>query len=182
VLETLRARDDDVAAELVRRLAGIGKAIEASDYRIANIRAGYVYVISAIGAFGPNIVKIGTTRRLEPMDRVRELGDASVPFRYDVHAMLFSAGAVTLENELHKTFNDRRVNLVSERREFFFSAQPRSAPCCWRRTADCRSSVRTRRRPSISKASATGLYIARTLRTIPDVRSRFRIGSPDSTR
>ena len=63
-----------------------------------------MYVISNIGAFGPNIVKIGMTRRLEPMDRVRELGDASVPFRYDVHAMFFSADAVTLENELHKTF------------------------------------------------------------------------------
>jgi hypothetical protein len=80
-----------------------------------------VYVISNIGAFGPNIVKIGMTRRLEPMDRVRELGDASVPFRYDVHAMFFSADAITLENELHKTFASRRVNFVNERREFFFA-------------------------------------------------------------
>ena len=122
VLQVLRAKGDDVAAEeLIGRLADIDKAIEANDYRIANIRAGFVYVISNIGAFGPNIVKIGMTRRLEPMDRVRELGDASVPFRYDVHAMFFSADAVTLENELHKTFASRRVNFVNERREFFFA-------------------------------------------------------------
>jgi Domain of unknown function (DUF4041)/T5orf172 domain len=123
VLNALRAKGDDVAAaeELAGRLADIDKAIEAKDYRIANIRAGYVYVISNIGAFRPNIVKIGMTRRLEPMDRVRELGDASVPFRYDVHAMFFSDDAVTLENELHKTFAGRRVNFVNERREFFFA-------------------------------------------------------------
>jgi hypothetical protein len=120
-LEALRAKGAEVAAELTGRLAAIDKAIEANDYRIANIRAGYVYVISNIGAFGPNIVKIGMTRRLVPMDRVRELGDASVPFRYDVHAMFFSDDAVTLENELHKKFADRRVNYVNERREFFFA-------------------------------------------------------------
>ncbi|WP_201264536.1 DUF4041 domain-containing protein [Streptomyces olivochromogenes] len=122
VLESLRAKGDDTAvAELSRRLADIEKAIAANDYRLANIRAGYVYVISNIGAFGPNIVKIGMTRRLEPMDRVRELGDASVPFRYDVHALFFSQDAVTLESELHKAFADRRVNFVNERREFFFT-------------------------------------------------------------
>ncbi|TQK99203.1 T5orf172 domain-containing protein [Streptomyces puniciscabiei] len=122
VLESLRAKGDDTAVtELSRRLADIEKAIAANDYRIANIRAGYVYVISNVGAFGPNIVKIGMTRRLEPMDRVRELGDASVPFRYDVHAMFFSEDAVTLESELHKAFADRRVNFVNERREFFFA-------------------------------------------------------------
>ncbi|WP_406208845.1 GIY-YIG nuclease family protein [Kitasatospora sp. NBC_01560] len=95
--------------------------ITANDYRLANTRAGYVYVISNIGAFGPNIVKIGMTRRLEPMDRVRELGDASVPFRYDVHALFFSDDAVTLESELHKAFADRRVNFANQRREFFFA-------------------------------------------------------------
>jgi hypothetical protein len=122
-LDALRARGDETAAgDLAGRLADIDKAIAANDYRIANIRAGYVYVISNIGAFGPNIVKIGMTRRLDPMDRVRELGDASVPFRYDVHAMFFSDDAVALENELHKAFSDRRVNYVNERREFFFAA------------------------------------------------------------
>jgi hypothetical protein len=122
-LAALRAKGDDAAAtELANRLAEIDEAIEANDYRIANIRAGYVYVISNIGAFGPNIVKIGMTRRLEPLDRVRELGDASVPFPYDVHALFFSSDAITLENELHKAFADRRVNFINERREFFFAA------------------------------------------------------------
>lgn len=121
-LAALRANGDDAAAdELAARLADIDQAIEANDYRIANIRAGYVYVISNVGAFGPNVVKIGMTRRLEPMDRVHELGDASVPFRYDVHVLHFSDDAITLENELHKDFADRRVNFVNERREFFFA-------------------------------------------------------------
>ncbi|MGA5324128.1 DUF4041 domain-containing protein [Streptomyces seoulensis] len=121
-LATLRAQGDDSAVtELSGRLADIEKAIAANDYRIANIRAGYVYVISNIGAFGPNIIKIGMTRRLDPMDRVRELGDASVPFRYDVHALFFSEDAVALESELHKAFTDRRVNFVNQRREFFFA-------------------------------------------------------------
>jgi hypothetical protein len=121
-LAQLRAKGDDAAAdELADRLAEIDKAIEANDYRTANIRAGYIYVISNIGALGPNIVKIGMTRRLEPRDRVRELGDASVPFLYDTHALFFSDDAITLENELHKAFAHRRVNFVNERREFFFA-------------------------------------------------------------
>lgn len=121
-LEALRSNGDEAAVEeLTGRLADIEKAIATNDFRITNIRAGYVYVISNIGAFGPNIVKIGMTRRLEPMDRVRELGDASVPFRYDVHALHFSNDAVTLEHELHKTFANRRVNVINERREFFFA-------------------------------------------------------------
>ncbi len=121
-LEQLRAKGDTGAAdELAGRLAEIDQAIEANDYRTANIRAGYIYVISNIGALGPNIVKIGMTRRLEPRDRVRELGDASVPFLYDTHALFFSDDAVTLENDLHKAFADRRVNFVHERREFFFA-------------------------------------------------------------
>nr|WP_216094315.1 DUF4041 domain-containing protein [Jiangella alba] len=122
VLGALRAKGDDAAAdELVGRLAEIEQAIETNDYRTANIRAGYIYVISNIGALGPDIVKIGMTRRLEPRDRVRELGDASVPFLYDTHALFFSDDAVALENELHRAFAHRRVNLVNERREFFFA-------------------------------------------------------------
>ncbi|MFI0718114.1 DUF4041 domain-containing protein [Streptomyces sp. NPDC021224] len=121
-LASLRAKgDNDAVTELSGRLAAIEEAIAANDYRIANIRAGYVYVISNIGAFGPNIVKIGMTRRLDPMDRVRELGDASVPFRYDVHAMFFSNDAVALETRLHRAFAGRRVNFVNQRREFFFA-------------------------------------------------------------
>src|ERR1700722_8023264 len=122
-LQVLRAKGDNATVEeIARRLADIDSAIAANDFRIANIRAGYVYVVSNIGAFGPNIVKIGMTRRLDPMDRVRELGDASVPFRYDVHALHFSEDAVTLEHELHKTFAHRRVNFINERREFFFAS------------------------------------------------------------
>jgi hypothetical protein len=122
VLATLRANGDTAGAEeMAAQLAALDQAIEANDYRSANVRAGYVYVISNIGAFGPNIVKIGMTRRLEPMDRVAELGDASVPFRYDVHVLHFSDDAVAMENALHKRFADRRVNFVNERREFFFA-------------------------------------------------------------
>ena len=82
-------------------------------------RAGYVYVISNIGSFGEGIVKIGMTRRLEPMDRVRELGDASVPYRFDVHALVFSEDAPGLEYRLHSHFDDRRVNTDNLRKEFF---------------------------------------------------------------
>jgi hypothetical protein len=122
VLASLRASGDNAAAdELATRLGDIEAAIEANDYRIANIRAGYIYVISNVGAFGPGIVKIGMTRRLEPHDRIRELGDASVPFRFDTHTLFFSDDAISLEGELHKAFADRRVNFVNERREFFFA-------------------------------------------------------------
>ncbi|MFA9238258.1 MAG: DUF4041 domain-containing protein [Candidatus Paceibacteria bacterium] len=82
-------------------------------------RSGHVYVISNIGSFGENIYKIGMTRRLEPLDRVKELGDASVPFPFDVHAMIYSHDAPTLERKLHISFNNKRVNMINERREFF---------------------------------------------------------------
>lgn len=122
-LDALKASGDQAGiAELTEKLSALDEAIAHNDYRIANIRAGYVYVISNEGAFGPNMVKIGLTRRLEPMDRVRELGGASVPFPFAVHALFFSEDAVTLENELHKTFADRRVNYINERREFFFAS------------------------------------------------------------
>lgn len=82
-------------------------------------RAGHVYVISNIGSFGENIYKIGMTRRLEPDERVKELGDASVPFSFDVHAMIYSTDAPALENTLHKAFDSYRLNLVNNRKEFF---------------------------------------------------------------
>lgn len=87
--------------------------------REANARAGYVYVISNIGSFGDDIYKIGMTRRLEPMDRIDELSSASVPFEFDVHAMIFSEDAPALESMLHQAFDDRRVNMVNTRKEFF---------------------------------------------------------------
>ena len=82
-------------------------------------KRGHVYVISNIGSFGENVFKIGMTRRLEPEDRVRELGDASVPFKFDVHAMIYSDEARTLEYELHKAFAEKKVNMLNYRREFF---------------------------------------------------------------
>lgn len=121
-LQQARHNSDQVAITgLNDRLHEIDDAIERNDYRTANIRAGYVYVISNRGALGPHIVKIGLTRRLEPMDRVRELGDASVPFPFDVHAMFFAKDAVTVEADLHRAFAGRRVNHVNLRREFFFA-------------------------------------------------------------
>ncbi len=106
-------------AEIESHIADAEKAMQEVDYREANHRAGYVYVISNIGAFGEGVYKIGMTRRLDPQERIDELGDASVPFRFDVHAMIFSDDAPALENALHKAFEDRRLNKVNLRREFF---------------------------------------------------------------
>lgn len=121
VLDKLRASGESDAA-LEQKLTDVDAAIAQNDYRAANIRAGYIYVISNRGAFGEHVVKIGLTRRLEPLERVHELGDASVPFRFDVHALFFSEDAVSLEAELHAHFRDRRVNWANDRREFFFAS------------------------------------------------------------
>ncbi|MNE06836.1 hypothetical protein D3C80_994360 [compost metagenome] len=82
-------------------------------------KRGHVYIISNIGSFGEQVYKIGMTRRLEPEDRVKELGDASVPFQFDIHAMIFSEDAPALENELHKAFANKKVNMLNYRKEFF---------------------------------------------------------------
>lgn len=120
VLQTVEAAGDEQEVQRLReRLVEIEKGINDVAEREANIRAGYVYVISNLGAFGPNMVKIGMTRRLDPMDRVRELGDASVPFGFDVHALFFSDDAVGVEAELHRRFAEQRVNKINLRREFF---------------------------------------------------------------
>lgn len=105
--------------ELESKISDAEKAIKDVDYREANKRAGYVYVISNIGAFGKDVYKIGMTRRLDPQERVDELGDASVPFNFDVHAMIFTDDAPKLEAALHKAFEDKKVNMVNPRREFF---------------------------------------------------------------
>lgn len=97
-------------------------AREEKDRAISNaekVRNGYVYIISNIGSFGEHVFKIGMTRRDDPMDRVRELGDASVPFEFDVHALIYSEDAPALESELHEHFDRKRVNLANTRREFF---------------------------------------------------------------
>jgi hypothetical protein len=119
-IEALSSTGKD-GSELIAKLSGIEKSIEDNDYRKANIRAGYVYVISNRGAFGPGIVKIGLTRRLEPKDRIQELSGAAVPFPFDVHALFFSEDAVTLEAELHRHFSAFAVNRVNRRKEFFFA-------------------------------------------------------------
>ena len=105
--------------EIIQSLSDIDTKIKNIDYREANQKAGYVYVISNIGSFGEGIYKIGMTRRLNPQERVDELGDASVPFKFDVHAMIFSEDAPALEAKLHKAFENRKLNLVNQRREFF---------------------------------------------------------------
>lgn len=95
------------------------EAKERAISRAQETKTGHVYIISNIGSFGENIYKIGMTRRLEPMDRVRELGDASVPFRFDLHALIFTENAPELENLLQKEFDDRRINKVNYRKEYF---------------------------------------------------------------
>lgn len=125
-LKELTTAEDSQKEDIVNKikdidnhLEEINKNLQDIDYRQSNQRAGYVYVISNIGSFGENIYKIGMTRRLDPQDRVDELGDASVPFTFDVHAMIFSDDAPALENALHKAFDDKKVNLVNNRKEFF---------------------------------------------------------------
>jgi hypothetical protein len=106
-------------AEVETSKAALDSEEKVIDYREQNAKAGYVYVISNVGAFGEGIYKIGMTRRLEPMDRVDELGDASVPFWFDVHAMVFSENAPALEAKLHERFAAGRLNKVNGRKEFF---------------------------------------------------------------
>lgn len=105
--------------ELEKELGDIEISLKDIDYREANQRAGYVYVISNIGSFGKDVYKIGMTRRLDPQERVDELGDASVPFDFDVHAMIFSDDAPALEAALHRAFESKKINMVNQRREFF---------------------------------------------------------------
>lgn len=102
-------------------LQDISKAIADVDYRAANQRAGYVYIISNIGSFGENVYKIGMTRRLDPSERVYELSGASVPFNFDIHAMIFTDDAPGLEAALHRAFENRKINMVNHRREFFYA-------------------------------------------------------------
>jgi len=120
VIESLAGQDStEAVAAAEDKIKEIEQAIAGVIERAANIRAGYVYVISNFGAFGERVVKIGMTRRQDPQERVDELGDASVPFRFDVHCLFFSDDAVGLETALHQRFAERRVNRVNMRREFF---------------------------------------------------------------
>jgi len=117
------AAERDVLLEERQSISGkleeVTKNKAEIDYRERNTRAGYVYIVSNVGAFGEGIFKIGVTRRLDPIERVDELSDASVPYDFDVHAIVFSDDAPALENALHRTFASTRLNLVNLRREFF---------------------------------------------------------------
>lgn len=115
VQEKLNAQIAALEQKLTEAQANKERAIS----RAQLVRSGHVYIISNVGSFGEHVFKIGMTRRLEPMDRVKELGDASVPFEFDVHAIIYSEDAPALENELHKAFTMRRVNRINERKEFF---------------------------------------------------------------
>lgn len=109
----------DKAADLKQHLDDIDKAVKDVDYRAANQKAGFVYIISNVGSFGEGVYKIGMTRRLDPDERIKELSGASVPFGFDIHAMIFSDDAPKLEAALHNAFDDKKVNIVNQRKEFF---------------------------------------------------------------
>lgn len=121
-----KAKDDverkiyvDKISEIQEKLKAVEESKENVLQREQNTRAGFVYIISNIGAFGENVFKIGMTRRLEPMERISELSSASVPFPFDVHALIFSEDAPGLESILHQHFDRNRVNKVNQRKEFF---------------------------------------------------------------
>ena len=122
-LESIDARN---AEEFERRIEELEQNLQEANEKLQRARsmaeqtrAGYVYIVSNIGSFGDDVVKIGMTRRLNPDDRVRELGDASVPFRFDTHALVYTEDAPATETALHEKFDDRRVNGVNRRKEFF---------------------------------------------------------------
>ena len=108
-----------VAEEAKAKIAEVESSISGVEERVANIRTGYVYVISNIGSFGESVLKIGLTRRIDPEERIQELSDASVPFKFDTHAIIFSADAVSLEKQLHQELEKFRLNKVNARKEFF---------------------------------------------------------------
>ena len=125
IMDQMQSAHDTEKEKLQKRLAeleAMQKDVEKKKADIINLqngKAGTVYVISNIGSFGESVFKIGMTRRMDPQDRVNELGDASVPFPFDVHCFIFSQDAVALETALHHELNDRRVNKVNLRKEFF---------------------------------------------------------------
>lgn len=117
--EEERERFETQLAELQIQLKEAEEKNQRAISMAQQTKSGHIYVISNIGSFGENIYKVGMTRRLDPLDRVNELGDASVPFKFDVHAMIYSENAPELENNLHKAFEKNRLNYVNRRREYF---------------------------------------------------------------
>ena len=122
----VESKHDSEKDEMLKIIQELEKSLDEahsnSERAISNAQItsrGHVYIISNIGSFGEGVYKIGMTRRSAPMDRVKELGDASVPFIFDVHAFVYSDNARKLENDLHKVFTNKRVNKVNSRKEFF---------------------------------------------------------------
>lgn len=119
---TTGEKHDQLQAQIAKLEQELKDAHERKERALSmaqQTKRGHVYIISNIGSFGEQVYKIGMTRRLEPEDRIKELGDASVPFQFDIHAMVFSEDAPSLENELHKAFANRKVNLLNFKKEFF---------------------------------------------------------------
>ena len=127
IREQIKDADEQTAEKLKSELMEVESSLadvavkKEEIVNLQNGKAGNIYIISNLGSFGENVFKIGMTRRLDPQDRVDELGSASVPFKFDVHSFIFSEDAVALENELHKRLNEQRVNKVNMRKEFFYS-------------------------------------------------------------
>ena len=123
--EMLTSADDNDRSAIEARIAELQGQLSGVEERkdeiakLQNGKAGTVYVISNLGAFGDDVFKIGMTRRLEPQERIDELGSASVPFRFDVHSFIFSEDAVSLETKLHQALNEKRMNKVNRHKEFF---------------------------------------------------------------
>jgi hypothetical protein len=114
-LDTLNEKIKALEANLLSAQEQKARAIS----RAQQTKSGHVYIISNIGSFGENVYKFGMTRRLDPQERIDELGNASVPFDFDVHGLIYTENAPELENKLHKHLDDKRINLVHMRREFF---------------------------------------------------------------
>jgi predicted nuclease with TOPRIM domain len=119
-IESARQKVQELEQKLSEAQAKMQRALSMAQ----QTKSGHVYIISNIGSFGDTVFKIGLTRRLEPLDRVHELGDAAVPFQFDVHAMIYSEDSPALEAAFHKRFHDRRVNLVNMRKEYFTATLP----------------------------------------------------------
>jgi hypothetical protein len=123
--QLLNAKDDNKILQLQAKLKELEQQLNSIHdkkeeiVKLQNGKAGYVYVISNLGSFGENMFKVGMTRRLNPQDRVDELGDASVPFKFDVHSFIFSDSAVDLEQKLHRILDKKKVNKINSRKEFF---------------------------------------------------------------
>lgn len=117
--DSIKAQQLEERIERIQSQLGEVEKKKEDITKLQNGQAGYIYVISNLGSFGENVFKIGMTRRLDPQERIDELGDASVPFKYDVHSVIFSNNASELETQLHKKLNSQRVNKINLRKEFF---------------------------------------------------------------